>query len=513
MAVATTHGGTLIGLRVETPELLPRAKAPFARTGRLVIAAVAVAPIAVYLYVALHRIGYPYELEWLEGGAVEIVNRVAHGHGIYVAPSLHYVAYPYPPLYFWVSALLAKGIGVGFVAPRLVSFVASLGSLVVLWDVVRRDTGDALAGLVAAGIFAATYVVGGAYFDLARVDSLFVFLLLASIAVARRARSWRGGVAVGGLVFLSFFTKQTALLAAAPMFAYLLVARRRIAVSAIVTLAVLGIASTLVMNAVSHGWYDYFVFHELLNQGINAKAVRTFIPKSLIRPTGWAIGLALVGGLIGWRRARVPEGWMFWVAVWIGLVGASWVSLVHAGGSSDVLMPAYAAIALGAGIGTDIILRLETRYQGVVGAVLAVVLAVQVIQLSHRPLHEIPSAASEAAGHRFIALVASLPGQVIVADHPWYDTMAGKPSWAQSEAVHDVLRAGPSTARTDLLESIESSFTSPLVRSVFIDNHGDTIGPGFDRYFRLGPAVFTCDRCFFPVTDVPRRPYLHYVRR
>ena len=412
---------------------------------------------------ALHRIGYPYELEWLEGGAVEIVNRVAHGQGIYVAPSLHYVAYPYPPLYFWVSALLAKGIGVGFVAPRLVSFVASLGSLVVLWDVVRRDTGDALAGLVAAGIFVATYVVGGAYFDLARVDSLFVFLLLASIAVARRARSWRGGVAVGGLVFLSFFTKQTALLAAAPMFAYLLVARRRIAVSAIVTLAVLGIASTLVMNAVSHGWYDYFVFHELLNQGINAKAVRTFIPKSLIRPTGWAIGLALVGGLIGWRRARVPEGWMFWVAVWIGLVGAS-LGLPRP--CRRVQRRAHARLRRHCP-------RCGHRHRHhpparneVSGRSWApswrVVLAVQVIQLSHRPLHEIPSQASEAAGHRFIALVASLPGQVIVADHPWYDTMAGKQSWAQSEAVHDVLRAGPSTARTDLLKSITSTFSLPL---------------------------------------------------
>ncbi len=513
MAVATALGGALIGLRVETPEHLPRAKTPFARASRLVIAAVAVAPIAVYLYVALHRIGYPYELQWLEGGAVEIVNRVAHGHGIYVAPSLHYVAYPYPPLYFWISALLAKGIGIGFVAPRLISFVASLGSLFVLWDVVRRDTRDALAGLVTSGIFAATYVVSGAYFDLARVDSLFLFFLLASIAVARRARSWRGGVAVGGLVFLSCFTKQTALLAAAPMLAYLLVARRRVGVSAIVTLTVIGIASTVVMNAVSHGWYDYFVFRELLTQGINAKAVHTFIPKSLIRPTGWAIGLALVGGLISWRRSRVPEGWMFWVAVGIGLVGASWVSLVHAGGSSDVLMPAYAAIALGAGIGTDIILRLETRHQGIVGAVLALVLAVQVIQLSHRPFHEIPSPASEATGRQFVALVASLPGQVIVADHPWYDTMAGKQSWAQSEAVHDVLRAGPSTARTDLLKSITSTFTSPLVSNVFIDNQGDTIGPGFDRYFKLGPAVFTCPRCFFPVTDIPRRPYLRYVRR
>ena len=60
-----------------------------------------------------------------------------------------------------------------------------------------------------------------------------------------------------------------------------------------------------------------------------------------------------------------------------------------------------------------------------------------------------PLRASE-AGHRFIALVSSLPGQVIVADHPWYDTMAGKPSWAQSEAVHDVLRSGSAAARHDL---------------------------------------------------------------
>jgi hypothetical protein len=51
------------------------------------------------------------------------------------------------------------------------------------------------------------------------------------------------------------------------------------------------------------------------------------------------------------------------------------------------------------------------------------------------------------------------------------------------------------------------------VTTVFGDDPGDTIGPGFVRNFRLGPPVFKCARCFFPVTDVPRRPYLRYDRR
>ena len=129
------------------------------------------------------------------------------------------------------------------------------------------------------------------------------------------------------------------------------------------------------------------------------------------------------------------------------MVGASWVSLIHAGGTSDVLMPAYAAIALVCGLGYDAVRRAGSRFPVLTGALLAALVVVQVMHLSRQPLHEIPSAQSAAAGRQFVALVSSLPGEVIVTDHPWYDTMAGKASWAQSEAVHDVLRAGPSAAR------------------------------------------------------------------
>jgi hypothetical protein len=499
-----------------------RRSVPLRSATRVVVVVAAVAPIAIYLYVALRRIGYPFELQWLEGGEVEIVNRVVHGQGIYVAPSLHYVPYPYPPLFIWISAAFAKVFGVGFLAPRLVSFLASLGTLALLFHIVRRETGDAVAGLVAGGLFAATYQASGAYFDLARVDSLFLMLLLAAVAVARRAQTWRAGALVGLLLFLSFFTKQTALIAALPLLGYLVFSRRRVGLAALLMLGGLLVISTLAFDQFSHGWYGYYVFKELPGQGINVHAIRSFIPKSLLRPTGWAVALGLAGLGVGfWRtrsgRAAADEKpspcWPFWIVVGVGLIGGSWLSLVHAGGSSDVLMPAYAAVAIFAGLGYDTLIGTDLRYQTVLGVLLAGLIAVQVVHLDRGSLHEIPSEASAAAGHRFIALVASLPGQVIVADHPWYDTLAGKPSWAQSEAVHDVLRTGPGPARSDLLASIEANLASASVSTVFGDDRGDTIGPGFTRYFRLGPPVFTCTRCFFPVTDVPRRPYLRYDRR
>ena len=156
--------GTARGRRVE----LRGRSIPLARA--LVVVA-SLVPTAVYLYVALHRIGYPYELEWLEGGAVEIVRRVAEGQAIYVRPSVHYVPYPYTPLYFWVSGALAHVTGVGFLPLRLVSLLSSLGCCVVLIRIVWSETGDPVAGILASGLFTASFAVSGAWFDIGRVDS------------------------------------------------------------------------------------------------------------------------------------------------------------------------------------------------------------------------------------------------------------------------------------------------------------------------------------------------------
>src|SRR5829696_279318 len=97
------------------------------------VVAAAVAFVLLYLTLALIRLRYPFELEWMEGAMVDQVQRVVEGRPMYVAPTLDFVPFLYPPVYFWASAAVAMVTGVGFVALRLVSLVASLTVLVLIY--------------------------------------------------------------------------------------------------------------------------------------------------------------------------------------------------------------------------------------------------------------------------------------------------------------------------------------------------------------------------------------------
>ena len=65
------------------------------------------------------RVGYPYDLEWMEGGMLVHGHRVLNGEGLYVPPSLDFIPYIYPPLYSWVLA--AFGAVFGLWACRLLA--------------------------------------------------------------------------------------------------------------------------------------------------------------------------------------------------------------------------------------------------------------------------------------------------------------------------------------------------------------------------------------------------------
>ncbi len=500
----------------------------------------ALVPVGIYLYVAVRRIGYPFELEWMEGGAVEVVKRVLDGHAIYTQPSLHYVPYVYPPVYFWVSAAVAHLTGIGFLPLRLVSFIASCGTFVALFIIVRRETADRVAGVVAAGLYAATFSASDAWFDIGRVDSLFVFLIILSVGAARSARNTKAGV-VSGLLFLAAaLTKQTAVLAVTPLLVILLVTRLRVGLAALVTLAS-GIAGTTIwLDSQSHGWYGYYVLKELAHHSVVGASWGSFVPKDLLEPFGMAVLLALTGLVwsVARRAVRVPVA--FWCSVVVGFVGAAWISRLHQGGGQDVLMPAYAGLALAGGLGFGLVSPANLRDEpprvvagrpqglpaspgrpraqtvGLLGlACLGAVVASQFALLAYSPSRQIPSSADEAQGRRFVAMVSRVRGKVIVLDHPWYGNMAGKPSWAQGEAVVDVLRAGPNKAASDLRASIRRTLASPGVSAVFVDNPGDaaTLTSTLDTWYRPTRDPFSCYQCFFPVTDLPLRPYMPYVRR
>jgi hypothetical protein len=110
--------------------------------------------ILLYLVAAVRRMRYPFELESVEGHCLQQVCRVLDGQALYVAPSLRFVPLIYTPLYFYAAAAAARLLGRGFVALRVVSLLASLGSLFLIFRIVQKRTDDWHCGLLAIGLFA-----------------------------------------------------------------------------------------------------------------------------------------------------------------------------------------------------------------------------------------------------------------------------------------------------------------------------------------------------------------------
>jgi hypothetical protein len=497
---------------VSAPDLRFRRRPTFVSV--LVCVAVAT-PIIAYLWVALHRVGYPFELDWMEGGSVELAARVAAGHSLYAAPSLKFVGWTYPPLYYWVAAAAAKLTGVGFLPLRLVSLAASLGSMATLAWLVTRETGDRIAGLIAAGLFAATFRISGAWFDTGRVDSLFLALTLLALAWGRWARGWRGGVALGGLAFLAFFTKQTALLALAPALGYLVIARPRVGIPALLTLLALLLASTAVLDALTDGWYRYYVFNELAQQSwAHQEWVGFWVNDILHRQ--WPLAILLIAGVVTLtaRRKTRPalrSPALYHATAVLGLIGSAWLSRLHTGGYANVLMPAYAAIALAAGLTYGALLR--GRHARIARPLLVVTVLVQLGLLAYPISAQIPTAADRAAGNQLIARLRALPGPVIVLRHPWYATLAGKGTFAQEEAIGDVLRSAATRGAGTLRASLPGALDTDHVQAVVLDGTFDThfFGGELTRDFRLQPDPITSSR-LYPLTDVRTAPTQLYLR-
>jgi 4-amino-4-deoxy-L-arabinose transferase-like glycosyltransferase len=104
-----------------------------------------------------------------------------------------FVAVDKPPLGFWVQAVTAKLLGYGGLALLLPQALATVGSVVLLWRLVRRPFGPA-AGLMAALALALT-PIAVATGRTNTIDPLLVLLLLGSAwallrAVERDASGW-----------------------------------------------------------------------------------------------------------------------------------------------------------------------------------------------------------------------------------------------------------------------------------------------------------------------------------
>jgi Dolichyl-phosphate-mannose-protein mannosyltransferase len=505
----------------------------------------AIAPIVIYLWVALHRLYYPFEFDWLENGEVNLVGRVLAGKPLYTAPTLAYVSYTYPPLYTYVSAAVAEVTGLGFLPLRLVSFGASLVTFAVLWRWAVAITSDRVAGIVAVGLYAATYGLTGWWFDVGRLDSLFLMFTVAALWAGRNAQGVRGGVAVGVLAFLAFFTKQIALVAIIPALTCLALMRPRAGLSALIVLIASVAVSTLLLDALTDNWYRYFVVSELAGQPWRQSAWIGFWAHDLYSHLR-ALTLLLVAALAavtstwvrrtgGWRSVaarQAPKALQRWaVLVWrtkllrggqlgiqyeftavAGLLLAAWFSRLHTAGYVNVLLPAYAACAL---LGALAFAKL--RRMGPLPALAATaILLVQFAMLLSRPSYALPSRTESTAGAELITKLSKLPGPVLVLGHPWYGTLVGKGSFAQADAIREVLRSDSARGRVYLNRTLKGSLNRYHIQAVVTDGvPPNWLAIQLAQEFTLKTGMITRHPLFPPAESgsAPSQLYLRSVGR
>ena len=483
------------------------------RALRVTGALLGLAAIGIYLVMALARLTYPFTVEVLESNSLIEVHRILAGQPLYAPPGVSYVPDGYPPLYFWVSAAVGSVLGQSYLSLRLVSLTASLACFALLARLVQRETASACAGMAAAGVLAATYFAVGKWFDVARVDSLFLAFSIAALYTARWMRRARGAIAAGLLLAAAFLTKQTALAeGVAVLVAVAAGPRRRLAVPAALTYAAVVVGSTLVLGFTSHGWYVYYIFEQMSENRFILGAIAGFGVGYLL-PT---LGLACCAAVLCARRMPLVL-----VAGYAALVLEGFAALVHAGGNVNDLLPAYLVVALLAGpalggqplpwlaVGLDRLaaargvnwLSGHAGRWAAAAAGLLVIAQLAVLMAALSPAQAIPPVEDRAVGQRLVMAVRELGGTVAIPADPGLALTAGLPAVEDQIAAADVLHGKDRAAIVAFTDSVAAAVATRRFSAIITELPKDLRGfpPDLPRYYQLCPQM--------PLAGVPPAPF------
>ncbi len=471
---------------------------------------------AIALIVIYSRIAYPFDLEWMEGGSLVQVMRLLGGKALYVAPGLEYIPYIYPPLYFYLSALLAKITSLtGFLPLRLVSLSASLGIALLIFQIVRRQANSKYWAFIATGFFAATFQIGGAWFDISRVDMLFVFLLIAATAALERA-SWQSSLLAGFLFTCAFFTKQTAVFMVIGLLVFVLLFRQpKIALLAGLTLAFCSSAWIWIENTRSAGWFWYYIFtlpglHRLPELGIAyiGQPILLFYPVCIAGIIGFARPLASPVAIL-----KGKEG--LWTVFALGMLATSIFASLNPGSFKNNYMPFYGALSILFGFNLPRILEKFTLSRQPYGVALLYTLCVaQFIVFFYNPISQIPTSADLQAGQALVERLRQVDGDVLIPNHNALAILAGKKTFVHLIALQEIrgnFGLQDTVVWNMLTAEIDTAFKMRKFEVIVLDRPGG-IWAGIPTDYEEIPILYSDQNVFWPITGGRTRPSSFYTR-
>ncbi|HSQ66924.1 MAG TPA: glycosyltransferase family 39 protein [Polyangiaceae bacterium] len=427
-----------------------------------------------FVIVAIARLRYAFDVEWMEGGELLHAVRLLQGKPIYARPSSEFTAFFYTPLYPAAVAVLARAFGgVTYALGRGISLASTLATMSLLVAMVRREAGTRWA-LLALGTYAALDRFAGTFFDVARPDALALALAFASAVVVRRGSRDRSGAAAALLAVLAILTKQTMVILVAAEAAWLLARDRRRGVVFSALTVVLGTIAAFVLQRGSGGWFGFYVLsghqsHAFYWSNVFFYFWRDLLflaPLLLLLPLAWARGVAprstwvllaavhvtavfaqraltldypehmyyrelayesprvlllvpplTIAGVLLWRRAPLEgprSGDGYWLWMFAAALATSAVGHATQWAYKNAFLPA----ALFGALFVALAARDLARQGGAAEIAVAAVFAIQLVALFDSPASRMPTASDHAKLAALRERLARVDGRVLVLAHP-----------------------------------------------------------------------------------------------
>ena len=415
--------------------------------------------IAIDLFIIFSRIFYPYQLEWMEGAGLVQVSRLLADKAFYVPPSIDFVPLIYPPLYFYASAIIAKLIGLGFTALRLVSFLSSALCATIIYLAVKEKTNSKFAAFLGSGVFASTFMLTGQWFDIARTDMLAAGLSMLGIYLAREqvdnvtlpkghrddvseAKSLRATYKIlfSGLFFaLAFLSKQSALIVAlaAILYYFLFNWRRAIVLTLSFGLFLAILYGIFWLN--SAGWINYYLFTIPAAHAFDFSIGR--IISVLISQFG-SIPIFLIAGLlpiiVSPRKFFMDSPYRYYFVMAGALIATGVVGRLNAFSGPNVYVPSYLGVALLAGLEAGWLIELKVKPALILLEWILLAAQFGFLIPAYFQTKTIPTQQDRAAGDALVAEIKSYSGDVLLLDNNYLALYAGKTPYFNEMAMAEV---------------------------------------------------------------------------
>ncbi len=393
---------------------------------KISIIIVAVYFLLSYLFVVFKRIAHPFELELYEGIIMDHCIRVFQGKTLYPAPNAEFIPLIYPPLYFWVSAFFMKILGLNFSAARIVSVLSSFLVGFLIFKIVKNETKNNLLAFISSSLFFASYKFTCAWFDIARVDSLFIALIILSIYILKYYKGPVAVVSSGLLLSAAFFTKQFTVFFIFTCAIYLYFSNKKKFFLFFSTIFATCLGIILTLNFNTKGWFLYYIFYVPSKHSISKISIIDFLIIDLI-----CLSFILIPTLIYHLRKRKK---IYQLSLMdfslIASFFASFSARINIAAVRNSLIPLIVFSSISFGISINKLnpyfnSKTEIHKLFLKTAVYLSILF-QFALFSYNPKFLIPSTQNYIAGKKFIKKIKSIEGNIFIPKHGFYSTKAGK---------------------------------------------------------------------------------------